>query len=172
MTCCVRIDACLIFPCFDKPWSLHLHGMVRSSKKAKREVEVEQLRALRVQEELAVFGDGYKRRTQEELGEPEVWWSEHYQWFKDNGYLLRPRYAPGWVPSWKGNKKDRLLCEDGRASRVYSALRIIIQLLSHHSTAFCNTRCDSSLRRCIRYSQGGQGSRTSSRSRNWTIFLF
>jgi len=92
--------------------------MVRSGKR--REAEAEQLKALRVQRELAVFGDGYKRRTQEELSEPEIWWSEHYQWLKDSGYLLRPRYAPGWVPSWKGTKKDRLLCEDGRALEVYS----------------------------------------------------
>ncbi|KAJ6538807.1 kinase-like domain-containing protein [Mycena vulgaris] len=30
----------------------------------------------------------------------------------DCGYMLRPRYRPGWVPSWKGTKKDKLELED------------------------------------------------------------
>lgn len=99
--------------------------MVRSNKRAK-EAEAEQLRAQRIQREFAVFGDGYKRRTQEELAESEIWWSEHYQWLKDIGYLLRPRYAPGWVPSWKGTKKDRLLCEDGKALKVQSVFQKVL----------------------------------------------
>ncbi|KAL4064821.1 hypothetical protein V8B97DRAFT_2025923 [Scleroderma yunnanense] len=41
------------------------------------------------------------------FGQPEL---------KDSGYLLRPRYTPGWVPSWKGTKKDGFLCS--RASRT------------------------------------------------------
>jgi len=104
----------------NKPWPQHVHGlsMVRSSKTPKRKAEAERLEALRVQGELAVFGDGYQPRTEEELAEPEVWWSKHYQWLKDRGYLLRPRYAPDWVPSWKGTKKDSLLCEDSRTLEV------------------------------------------------------
>ena len=48
------------------------------------------------------------------LAPNEIWWSQHFGWLKDRGYLLRPRYAPGWVPSWKGTKKKKLLCEDSQ----------------------------------------------------------
>ncbi|KIJ16754.1 hypothetical protein PAXINDRAFT_168241 [Paxillus involutus ATCC 200175] len=63
-----------------------------------------------------------------QLSEPELWWSQHYEWFKDNGYLLRPRYAPDWTPSWRGTNKNWFLCEDGRvakfASRILDGTRL------------------------------------------------
>ncbi|KAL4068187.1 hypothetical protein J3A83DRAFT_4359948 [Scleroderma citrinum] len=34
---------------------------------------------------------------------------QYADFLKDSGYLLRPRYTPGWVPSWKGTKKDGFL---------------------------------------------------------------
>ena len=46
------------------------------------------------------------------LSENELWWTRHFQWFKDRGYLLRPRYTPDWVPSWRGTNKWRYSCED------------------------------------------------------------
>ncbi|EGN93995.1 hypothetical protein SERLA73DRAFT_115488 [Serpula lacrymans var. lacrymans S7.3] len=52
----------------------------------------------------------------------ELWWCKHYQWLKDAGYLLRPRYSPEWVPSWQGTKKVWMECEDSRGPRVQHIL--------------------------------------------------
>ncbi|EGN92940.1 hypothetical protein SERLA73DRAFT_64928 [Serpula lacrymans var. lacrymans S7.3] len=53
--------------------------------------------------------------SSEVLSDGELWWHNHFQWFKDLGYLLRPRYAPGWVPSWKTSKKKLWYrCEDAQ----------------------------------------------------------
>ncbi|KAJ7658019.1 kinase-like domain-containing protein [Mycena rosella] len=30
----------------------------------------------------------------------EEFWRDHYSWLKDCGYLLRPRYSPGWSAPW------------------------------------------------------------------------
>ena len=40
-------------------------------------------------------------------------WRNSYEWLRDRGYQLRPRYSPGWIPSWKGTTKDYSNCEDG-----------------------------------------------------------
>ncbi|KAJ6631577.1 hypothetical protein B0H10DRAFT_2159825 [Mycena sp. CBHHK59/15] len=45
----------------------------------------------------------------------ELFWHDHCEWLKERGYLLRPRYQPGWVPSWIGTDKDSWNCEDGQA---------------------------------------------------------
>ncbi|KAJ7646822.1 kinase-like domain-containing protein [Roridomyces roridus] len=37
-----------------------------------------------------------ERRQQGLLPELELFWSDHYSWLKDRGYLLRPRYLPEW----------------------------------------------------------------------------
>ncbi|EGO01511.1 hypothetical protein SERLA73DRAFT_103333 [Serpula lacrymans var. lacrymans S7.3] len=50
----------------------------------------------------------------EVLADYELWWCNHFQWLKDIGYLLRPRYAPGWVPSWRSSKKIWYRCEDAQ----------------------------------------------------------
>lgn len=52
------------------------------------------------------------------LYEREVYWRERYNWLKDCGYLLRPRYHPDWVPSWKGKDIKWVLCEDGQVEFV------------------------------------------------------
>jgi hypothetical protein len=31
----------------------------------------------------------------------ELFWRDSYSWLKESGYLLRPRYSPGWTPPWK-----------------------------------------------------------------------
>jgi hypothetical protein len=48
----------------------------------------------------------------------ESWWRDHFEWLKESGYLLRPRYDPAWVPSWVGTKKDWYKCEDGMVAWV------------------------------------------------------
>uniref|UniRef100_D8PUI8 Protein kinase domain-containing protein n=1 Tax=Schizophyllum commune (strain H4-8 / FGSC 9210) TaxID=578458 RepID=D8PUI8_SCHCM len=30
----------------------------------------------------------------------ERWWVDHQPWLEGHGYMLRPRYRPGWTPSW------------------------------------------------------------------------
>jgi hypothetical protein len=57
-------------------------------------------------------------RRPETLGPGEHWWRDHYQWLKEAGYLLRPRYDPAWIPSWRGTKKDWIDCEDARVAWV------------------------------------------------------
>ena len=67
--------------------------------------------------EHAVFGDAPTNKPGH-LTEPELWWSQHYHWLKENGYLLRPRYSPEWEPSWEKNNKNWVLCEDAHAALV------------------------------------------------------
>ncbi|EGN92979.1 hypothetical protein SERLA73DRAFT_190357 [Serpula lacrymans var. lacrymans S7.3] len=74
------------------------------------------------------------------LRDDELWWCSHFQWLMERGYLLRPRYAPGWVPSWQNTKKFWYNCEDGRtpwyphlldATRIadgsYVSLKVIVK---------------------------------------------
>jgi hypothetical protein len=48
----------------------------------------------------------------------ELFWSGHQKWLEDCGYMLRPRYLPGWVPSWEGKKKSWFDSEDGQFDLV------------------------------------------------------
>ncbi|KAK0244053.1 hypothetical protein EDD85DRAFT_1017806 [Armillaria nabsnona] len=42
----------------------------------------------------------------------EIFWHKHATWLKECGYELRPRFRPGWVPSWTITKKELYECED------------------------------------------------------------
>ncbi|KAG2745899.1 hypothetical protein P692DRAFT_20740952 [Suillus brevipes Sb2] len=78
------------------------------------------------QKEFAAFGAERERRPGA-LSPPEVWWCKQYQWLKAQGYLLRPRYAPEWVPSWDGSQRDPFPCEDGQVlkfGRIIDATRM------------------------------------------------
>lgn len=35
-----------------------------------------------------------------QLTKAECWWRDHQGWLAERGYMLRPRYRPGWEPSW------------------------------------------------------------------------
>ncbi|KAF7318271.1 Protein kinase domain-containing protein [Mycena chlorophos] len=49
----------------------------------------------------------------EKLFPKEEYWRNHYEWLKGCGYELRPRFRPGWVPSWKLDPtKTAMLCPD------------------------------------------------------------
>ena len=37
----------------------------------------------------------------ERLSPAEQEWSSQAPFFESSGYVLRPRYRPGWVPSWR-----------------------------------------------------------------------
>ncbi|KAG2135813.1 hypothetical protein DEU56DRAFT_737574 [Suillus clintonianus] len=65
----------------------------------------------------------------EKFTKTEQRWANNYEWLKTRGYLLRPRYAPNWVPSWKGEKKPKpsLFYEDGQMpfrSSIMDATRL------------------------------------------------
>ncbi|KAJ7680932.1 hypothetical protein DFH06DRAFT_1278703 [Mycena polygramma] len=47
------------------------------------------------------------------LATAEIFWRDHQVWLKDCGYMLRPRFRPDWVPSWRETGKDYEKCEDG-----------------------------------------------------------
>ena len=90
----------------------------RSKKQAAKEAESRREEALLAQLEFAAFGDAPTVKYHSQLSEPELWWSRHYTWLKDNGYILRPRYAPDWTPSWKRTKKSWFVCEDSHVAPV------------------------------------------------------
>jgi hypothetical protein len=47
-------------------------------------------------------------------GPDELYWCSLQKWLEECGYMLRPRYLPGWVPSWEGTKKLWVDFEDGQ----------------------------------------------------------
>ena len=51
---------------------------------------------------------------------PEIFWRDHQIWLAERGYMLRPRYRPGWTPSWNDTGQSWLLHEDGYALSVRS----------------------------------------------------
>ncbi|TFY50450.1 hypothetical protein EVG20_g11510 [Dentipellis fragilis] len=54
-----------------------------------------------------------KTKSMARLYRAERQWVKIQPWLQSQGYLLRPRFRPGWVPSWQGNKKvDLDYCED------------------------------------------------------------
>lgn len=53
-----------------------------------------------------------------ELKPEEVWWRDRYEWLKGQGYVLRSRYRPDWIPSWKTKHKPYWKCDDGQAILV------------------------------------------------------
>jgi hypothetical protein len=48
----------------------------------------------------------------------ETWWVERQKSLEQAGYMLRPRFRPGWKPSWAGTDKYHRQFEDGRHLRV------------------------------------------------------
>jgi hypothetical protein len=48
------------------------------------------------------------------IGRNERWWVERQKALEQAGYMLRPRFRPGWQPSWTNTNKHYLDCEDGQ----------------------------------------------------------
>ena len=48
----------------------------------------------------------------------ELFWQVRYSHLAEHGYVLRPRYEPGWEPSWIGTNLDPEFCEDSIMSVV------------------------------------------------------
>ncbi|KAJ7143407.1 hypothetical protein C8R43DRAFT_1109089 [Mycena crocata] len=61
-----------------------------------------------------------RERSFQHLDETEKYWVDHHDWLKESGYLLRPRFRPGWVPSWVNDpRKNAVFCEDSWPPRGY-----------------------------------------------------
>lgn len=58
------------------------------------------------------------------LSSDEKWWKDRAVFLESKGYRLRPRFLPGWTPSWKTRSLDPYLCEDGVIHHVSSKGRI------------------------------------------------
>ncbi|KAJ7466648.1 kinase-like domain-containing protein [Mycena galericulata] len=58
----------------------------------------------------------------------EIFWRDHQPWLEECGYSLRPRFRPGWIPSWKTDPEETgILSEDGivlSPSQIIDAIRI------------------------------------------------
>lgn len=70
----------------------------------------------------------------------ELFWRDNYHWLKGKGYLLRPRYHPDWVASWKGTEKKGQQCEDGQRLRVSQCVHLnckdyMTEIMSHRTRA-------------------------------------
>ena len=52
------------------------------------------------------------------LDDVEKWWVERQEALERAGYMLRPRFRPGWQPSWAGTGKPYYDFEDGEAIGV------------------------------------------------------
>ncbi|KAL5492972.1 hypothetical protein ACEPAI_4420 [Sanghuangporus weigelae] len=62
-----------------------------------------------------------------DLTNSEKWWRDRYSFLMKHGYQLRPRFRPGWIPTWVRKKKRPLLCEDGHMNlhpKVIDAVRV------------------------------------------------
>ena len=49
----------------------------------------------------------------EKVRGPESWWPTRQEALEHAGYMLRPRYRPGWTPSWLTTGKEYFSSEDG-----------------------------------------------------------
>jgi hypothetical protein len=65
------------------------------------------------QQQYIEFLDNQPGRQPGDLNELETWWVERQEALEAVGYMLRPRYRPGWIPSWRGTNKFYLNVEDG-----------------------------------------------------------
>lgn len=54
------------------------------------------------------------------LDDGEIPWRERQPFLESRGYMLRPRYRPGWTPSWLGKDVDYEECEDWHVQIVSS----------------------------------------------------
>jgi len=75
-----------------------------------------------------------KKKLYEFSGSPDVLssqetkWRDIYHFLFERGLELRPRYSPGWTPSWLGTEKEELDCEDGIMATVGCLSESIIPL--------------------------------------------
>jgi len=64
------------------------------------------------------FLDDPTSREPGDLSETEIWWVERQETLERAGYMLRPRFRPGWQPPWAGTDKFYYDFEDGQTVGV------------------------------------------------------
>ena len=79
-----------------------------------------------------------------EIDGPEVWWAARQETLEHAGYMLRPRYRPGWKPSWAGTDKNLFDYEDGQVQAV-SAHNFVPSARFHEFLAAPVHGCNSDL---------------------------
>ncbi|KAJ6625325.1 kinase-like domain-containing protein [Mycena sp. CBHHK59/15] len=71
--------------------------------------------------------DGAQEQEPYMLRSFEVFWRDLSPWLQQCGYTLRPRFRPGWVPSWKRSGQIGALAEDAHClhrSQIIDAVRL------------------------------------------------
>ena len=74
------------------------------------------------------------------IGKTERWWIERQEALEQAGYMLRPRFRPGWQPSWTGTNKLFLNFEDGHSMKVSVDFCMTICILLMTSATLRNGR--------------------------------
>ncbi|KIJ28274.1 hypothetical protein M422DRAFT_189907 [Sphaerobolus stellatus SS14] len=115
---------------------------------------------------MTITQDDYSRQLEEfkqarTLGDAttiyptEQFWKKHQPWLASKGYMLRPRYHAGWVPSWTETNRRPDACEDGLinfvsylldATRISDQLPVILKMIwraSHPKEADLTLRLSS-----------------------------
>ncbi|KAJ3490992.1 hypothetical protein NLI96_g1048 [Meripilus lineatus] len=66
------------------------------------------------------------------LSPGEAYWRDLQPWLQEKGYMLRPRYRPGWVSSAPGGRDPLRLHEDSIRISVchyYLQVRLLLNML-------------------------------------------
>lgn len=84
------------------------------------------------------------------LSNAEANWRDHQKWLRGCGYMLRPRFVPGWKPSWIDENGKEIeswtSCEDSRPLKVsLSSGSLLYTMLTYTLAAQCNMWCDASV---------------------------
>ncbi len=61
-----------------------------------------------------------------DLDEAEIEWRDKADFLMQHGYRLRPRFMPGWTPSWEGTDILPTYCEDSVRATVRPRLLIFV----------------------------------------------
>ncbi|KAH8825799.1 kinase-like domain-containing protein [Flagelloscypha sp. PMI_526] len=59
-----------------------------------------------------------------ELGSDEAYWRDHEPWLREQGFELRARFRPGWVPSWVADPKKKGYREEDGISNTSPGLDV------------------------------------------------
>ncbi|KAJ3490983.1 hypothetical protein NLI96_g1045 [Meripilus lineatus] len=70
------------------------------------------LRRATSEEFLAWFNEPDPEQGSGRLDSREIFWRDHQVWLQEKGYMLRPRYHPGWIPPRKGDPRILRFDED------------------------------------------------------------
>ena len=88
----------------------------------------EHIEGLGEQSRLLVESDSNGGLDYTKLADGEKWWRDRAYVLERRGYRLRPRFRPGWVPSWLVNGKGYENCEDAIFLSVCCKLQIPLRL--------------------------------------------